>query len=66
MQYGENLGAEGEAGREGKWSRGTGRRVNPGRVCTHVDSDALPSKSTRSADTVYVIFTIPVCEATVR
>ena len=65
MQHGENLETEGEAGREGKWSRITGR-VNSGRVGTHVDSDALPSKSTRSADAVYVIFTIPVCEATVR
>ena len=57
---------EGEAGHEGKLSRSAGRRVNFGRVSTHVDSDALPSKSTGSADAVYVIFTIPACEATAQ
>lgn len=33
---------------------------------THVDSDTLPSKSTRSTDTVDIIFTVPAYDAMVR
>jgi len=33
--------------------------VNSKRANTHIDSDALPSKSTRPTDAVNVIFTIP-------
>jgi hypothetical protein len=36
------------------------------RASTHVDSDTLPSKSTRSTDAVNVILTISACEAAAR
>lgn len=51
------MGSEG--GHEEKWSHSIDRTANSKRANTHVDSDALPSKSTRSTDAVNVIFTIP-------
>lgn len=48
----------------GKVGRQHGDRiVNSKKAITHVDSDTFPSKSTRSTDTVNVIFTISAYEA---
>jgi len=59
-----------ETGSEGcheeSWGHSIDRTVNSKRTSTHVDSDTLPSKSTRSTDAVNVIFTIPAYEATAQ
>jgi hypothetical protein len=55
----EDMKTGGEGAHEEKWSHSINGTVNSKWASTHVDSDTLPSKSTRSTDAVNVIFTIP-------
>ena len=55
-----------EVGHEERWSHSTDKTVNSKWARTHIDSDTLPSKSTRSTDAVNVILTIPAYETTAQ